>query len=48
MRIVFGIALALLLPPAAAETLVERGAYLVNSVMVSTTAIRRAGHRAWI
>ncbi len=34
MRIVFGIALALLVSPAAAETLVERGAYLVNSVMV--------------
>jgi mono/diheme cytochrome c family protein len=34
MRIVFGIALALLLSPAAAETPVERGAYLVNSVMV--------------
>jgi mono/diheme cytochrome c family protein len=34
MRIVFGIALALLLSPASGETLVERGAYLVNSVMV--------------
>jgi mono/diheme cytochrome c family protein len=34
MRIVFGIALALLASPAAGETLVERGAYLVNSVMV--------------
>ena len=34
MRIVFGIALALLMSPASGETLVERGAYLVNSVMV--------------
>jgi len=34
MRIVFGIALALLMSPAAGEMLVERGAYLVNSVMV--------------
>ena len=34
MRIVFGIALALLVSPASGETLVERGAYLVNSVMV--------------
>ncbi len=34
MRTVVGFALALLLSPAAGETLVERGAYLVNSVMV--------------
>ncbi|MBR0985955.1 MULTISPECIES: c-type cytochrome [Bradyrhizobium] len=34
MRIVFGIALALAMSPASGETLVERGAYLVNSVMV--------------
>lgn len=34
MRIVSGIALALLMSPASGETLVERGAYLVNSVMV--------------
>jgi mono/diheme cytochrome c family protein len=34
MRIVFGFALALLMSSASAETLVERGAYLVNSVMV--------------
>lgn len=34
MRIVLGIALALLMSPASGETLVERGAYLVNSVMV--------------
>ncbi|MBR0820866.1 c-type cytochrome [Bradyrhizobium liaoningense] len=34
MRTVFGIALALLISPASGETLVERGAYLVNSVMV--------------
>lgn len=34
MRIVLGFALALLLSPAHAETLAERGAYLVNSVMV--------------
>lgn len=34
MRIVFGIALALLTSPALGETMVERGAYLVNSVMV--------------
>lgn len=34
MRIVFGIALALSMSPVAGETLVERGAYLVNSVMV--------------
>ena len=34
MRIVFGIALALLMSPASGETLVERGAYLVGSVMV--------------
>lgn len=34
MKIAFGFALALLLSPAHAETLAERGAYLVNSVMV--------------
>lgn len=34
MRIVLGITLALLMSPASGETLVERGAYLVNSVMV--------------
>ncbi|WP_249129540.1 c-type cytochrome [Bradyrhizobium japonicum] len=34
MRIVVGIALAMLMSPATCETLVERGAYLVNSVMV--------------
>jgi mono/diheme cytochrome c family protein len=34
MRIVLGIALALLMSPASGEPLVERGAYLVNSVMV--------------
>ncbi|WP_249151637.1 hypothetical protein [Bradyrhizobium liaoningense] len=34
MRIVLGIALALLMSPATGETLIERGAYLVNSVMV--------------
>jgi len=34
MRIVVGFALALLMSPASGETLVERGAYLVNSVMV--------------
>ena len=34
MRIVLGVALALLVSPAVGETLVERGAYLVNSVMV--------------
>lgn len=34
MRIVFGFVLALLMSPAAGETLVERGAYLVGSVMV--------------
>ena len=34
MRIGLGFALALLLSPAHAETLLERGAYLVNSVMV--------------
>ena len=34
MRIVSGIALALLMSPASCETLVERGTYLVNSVMV--------------
>jgi mono/diheme cytochrome c family protein len=34
MRIVLGVALVLLVSPAAGETLVERGAYLVNSVMV--------------
>ncbi|WP_441236835.1 c-type cytochrome [Bradyrhizobium sp. 930_D9_N1_4] len=34
MRIVFGLALALLMSPASGETLVERGAYLVGSVMV--------------
>lgn len=34
MRIVLGFALALLMSPAFGETLVERGAYLVNSVMV--------------
>ena len=34
MRTVFGIALALLVSPAFGETPVERGAYLVNSVMV--------------
>lgn len=34
MRIVFGIALALLMWPASGETPVERGAYLVGSVMV--------------
>jgi len=34
MRIVSGIALALLMSPASGETLVERGAYLAGSVMV--------------
>jgi mono/diheme cytochrome c family protein len=34
MRTVFGIALALVMSPASGETLVERGAYLVGSVMV--------------
>ena len=34
MRIVLGVALAFLVSPAVGETLVERGAYLVNSVMV--------------
>ncbi|UPK24530.1 c-type cytochrome [Bradyrhizobium sp. 195] len=34
MRIVFGFVLALLMSPAAGETLFERGAYLVGSVMV--------------
>jgi len=34
MRMAFAIALALLTSPAACETLVERGAYLVGSVMV--------------
>jgi mono/diheme cytochrome c family protein len=33
MRIVLGFALALLISPAVGETLMERGAYLVNSVM---------------
>ena len=34
MRVVLGFVLALLVAPAFGETLVERGAYLVNSVMV--------------
>ena len=34
MRIALGVALALLMSPAFGETLVERGAYLVSSVMV--------------
>ncbi|MFT4121685.1 c-type cytochrome [Bradyrhizobium sp.] len=34
MRIVFGVVLTLLMSPVAGETLVERGAYLANSVMV--------------
>lgn len=34
MKTVWGIALALVMAPASGETLVERGAYLVNSVMV--------------
>jgi mono/diheme cytochrome c family protein len=34
MRIVFGFVLALLMSPAFGETLLERGAYLVNGVMV--------------
>src|SRR3954452_22537424 len=33
MRIVLGVTLALLVSPAAGETLVERGAYLVNGPM---------------
>src|SRR5436853_7812339 len=34
MRIVLGVALALLVSPAVGETLLERGAYLAGSVMV--------------